>query len=91
MKRVRLTVTGRVQGVSYRAGTLNRARALGLAGYVRNRHDGTVEILAEGEVARVDEFIAWCRSGPTLARVDNVTVLAEEVVPGEHERFVIRY
>lgn len=91
MKRLRLTVTGRVQGVSYRARAQEKARTLGLAGYARNLPDGTVDILAEGEAARLEEFIAWCRKGPPLAGVSNVTILAEDFVPGEHERFVIRY
>lgn len=91
MMRVRLTVTGRVQGVSYRAYALDQARALGLTGYVCNLPDGRVDILAEGEAAPLEAFIAWCRKGPTLAKVSHVTVLAEEFIPGEHERFVIRY
>lgn len=91
MKRVRLTVTGRVHGVSYRARALEQARMLGLAGYVRNLPDGTVDILAEGEAERLEEFVAWCRKGPPLAKVSHVAVLAEEYVPSEHERFLIRY
>lgn len=91
MRRVRLTVAGRVQGVSYRAYAQHKAKALSLAGYARNLPDGRVDILAEGDAVRVEEFIAWCRQGPPLARVSDVAVHGEEFIPGEHERFVIRY
>jgi acylphosphatase len=90
MKRVRLIVTGRVQGVSYRARALQKAKTLGVAGYARNLPDGAVDILAEGETAPLEEFIAWCRKGPALAKVNEVAVQEEVCVPGEHERFVIR-
>jgi acylphosphatase len=91
MMRVRLTVTGRVQGVSYRARAQEKARALGVTGYARNLPDGTVDILAEGETAWLEEFIAWCRKGPAFAKVSHVAVVAEDYLPGEHERFLIRY
>ncbi|HLF98418.1 MAG TPA: acylphosphatase [Methylococcaceae bacterium] len=61
-----------------------------MTGYVRNLPDGSVDILADGEAAPIEAFIAWCRKGPSLAQVSHVAVLAEEYVPGEHERFVIR-
>ncbi|MCA9299738.1 MAG: acylphosphatase [Phycisphaerales bacterium] len=74
MRRVRLRIHGRVQGVSYRAYTIRRATTLGLAGWVRNRLDGTVEAEAEGEEEAIAGLIAWCHEGPRLAHVDEVTV-----------------
>jgi acylphosphatase len=73
----RATVQGRVQGVWYRAGTAERARALGVRGHARNLDDGTVEVLAVGPGAAVDALIAWLWEGPPLAQVTGVVV--EEV------------
>jgi acylphosphatase len=80
--RRRLLVHGRVQGVWYRGWTVDQARALGLDGWVRNRSDGTVEILVSGPEAAVEALIARCREGPSAARVDEVEVLAADEVPG---------
>jgi acylphosphatase len=68
----RLVVTGRVQGVWFRGWTVDRARELGLDGWVRNRRDGSVEILADGEAAALDALAARCREGPPAARVEDV-------------------
>jgi acylphosphatase len=79
----RLLIHGLVQGVSYRASAAAEARRLGLAGWVRNRADGTVESLVTGPAAAVDAFIAWARSGPPHARVSRVEALpAEPAGPG---------
>lgn len=75
LKVVRVRITGRVQGVGYRDWTQAVARQLGLAGWVRNRVDDTVEALFAGEAATVDRMIAACRRGPSLARVDAVELL----------------
>lgn len=72
--RVRAVVTGLVQGVFYRASTAEAARSRNLSGWVRNRDDGSVELEAEGSEEVVQDLLAWCRIGPTAARVDNVTV-----------------
>lgn len=72
--RAHLLIRGRVQGVFYRAETARRAEELGLTGWVRNRRDGVVEAVAEGERSQVEELIAWCRKGPALARVSDVAV-----------------
>jgi acylphosphatase len=69
---VHLIIAGRVQGVYFRASTVEEARRLGLTGWVMNRHDGSVEIVAEGERSRLDEFIGWCRRGPRGAAVEHV-------------------
>jgi len=67
-----LRIHGRVQGVFYRAWTRETASALGLRGWVRNRTDGTVELLAQGEADAVDRMIERCRTGPPSARVDRI-------------------
>jgi acylphosphatase len=69
-----LKIIGRVQGVYYRASTVQQAANLGLAGWVRNCDDGSVEAVAEGPRAKLEEFIAWCRAGPPGARVSHVEV-----------------
>ena len=69
---VHLFVQGRVQGVFYRSKTLKKAQALGLTGWVKNCDDGSVEIHAEGNKAKLEELVAWCRRGPALASVSNI-------------------
>ena len=70
MRRVR--VTGRVQGVSFRASCRDEARALGVSGWVRNLADGSVEAVFVGGTAEVEALIDWCRSGPRGARVEAI-------------------
>jgi acylphosphatase len=77
MVRRRVVVEGRVQGVWFRGATEERARALGLAGWVRNRSDGSVEAVFEGESAAVDAALAFCRRGPPGARVERFAVADE--------------
>ena len=72
--RVRVVVTGRVQGVAFRASTADEAERLGVAGFVRNLWDGSVEIEAEGERPQVEGLVRWCRRGPPAARVDRLEV-----------------
>lgn len=74
MKGVRVIVHGEVQGVFYRASAVERADALGVAGWVRNRDDGTVEMLLEGAADAVDAMVAWSREGSPGARVGEVEV-----------------
>ncbi len=73
LKQVHLFVRGRVQGVYFRASAQREARRLGLTGWVKNRVDGAVEVLAEGEEEEI-ELIGWANRGPGAARVDNVDV-----------------
>ena len=74
MKQVQVTVKGRVQGVFFRAATQREARRLGLTGWVKNRGDGAVEILAEGEEISLRQLSMWAERGPSAARVDDVQV-----------------
>ena len=78
MKRARLRISGRVQGVFFRAEASDRARSLGVAGWIRNAPDGSVEAVFEGDGERVDSLIEWCRRGPPGARVDDVAVEWED-------------
>ena len=70
----RLAITGRVQGVGYRDWLVREARRLGLAGWVRNRADGSVEAVAAGAAEALDALAERARTGPPLARVDDVVV-----------------
>jgi acylphosphatase len=81
-RRVHVIVSGRVQGVFYRATCIERARALRLGGWVRNLVDGRVEAAFEGPSDDVDAIVAWCREGPPRARVTAMTV-EEESTLGE--------
>ena len=82
----RLVISGRVQGVGFRAWMESKAQALGLSGWVRNRMDGTIEALIDGDEAAIDELLRDCRRGPRMAEVAEIT---EELanppdVPGFH-------
>ena len=70
--RVHLIIRGMVQGVYFRASTAEEARNLGITGWVMNRNDGSVEVTAEGDRAKLENFIAWCRHGPRGAYVHQV-------------------
>ena len=86
--RRRVVVHGRVHGVGFRVGCARRANDAGLAGWVRNRLDGTVEAVFEGSPHAVDAMVAWCRRGPTMARVTDVEVFDELL--GDDTTFAIR-
>lgn len=88
MKRARVCVRGDVQGVFFRVETRDRARSLGLAGWVRNEPDGAVEAVFEGDDDRVQSLIEWCRRGPAGAHVENLEVTWED--PQGEEAFSIR-
>ena len=72
--RAEIVVRGRVQGVFFRASAQQHGLQLGLTGEVRNRPDGNVEAIVEGEKRAVEEFVAWCRRGPPSADVEDVEV-----------------
>lgn len=84
MKRVRVVIEGRVQGVWFRGWTVDEANKRGLDGWVRNRRDGTVEAVFAGDDAVVDDMVKACWQGPPAAHVQNVTVhdAPEAVAPG---------
>jgi acylphosphatase len=88
VRRVRAVVTGRVQGVSYRAYTVEEARRLGLVGWVKNRIDGAVELEAEGASDKVAALLAWCEHGPPSARVDRVAT-EELAATGTDKTFTV--
>ena len=79
MRRIRAIVSGRVQGVSFRASTCTEARRLGVVGWVKNRADGSVELEAEGPDDMVAALVQWCHQGPAAAQVARVAV--EEIGP----------
>ncbi|MDG2516709.1 acylphosphatase [Lysobacter soli] len=72
MSAARFVVSGKVQGVFFRASARDRAQALGLRGFAKNLPDGRVEVLAAGDDAAIDELAAWLREGPPMARVDDL-------------------
>ena len=82
MKKVRIIVSGRVQGVGFRWSARRQAMELDVNGYVRNLPNGDVEIVAEGDDAGVDRLMHWAREGPAWARIDDMTV---NVLPYEAE------
>ena len=76
--RRRVVVHGRVQGVFFRDSCERMARSAGVAGWVRNRSDGAVEAVFEGEPDPVESMVAWSRQGPRRAEVTDVEVIAED-------------
>ncbi len=90
MKRVHVHISGRVQGVFFRAETQRAAVGFNATGWVRNVPDGRVEAVFEGEDENVDKMLAWCHIGPRAARVENVTV-KEEPYTGDFQDFSIKY
>lgn len=87
-QRARLIIEGRVQGVWFRESTRREAVNHGVYGWVRNRPEGTVEVLMEGPKDQVDALASWCRQGPPSARVDRVQESQEEW-KGEFDSFEV--
>jgi len=88
MKRLHAILEGRVQGVGFRYFVLKQAKALNLTGWVRNRWDGTVEVLAEGEKPKLEKLLALLNRGPRSANVYNVNSSWEEAT-GEFSDFIV--
>ncbi len=88
--RIHLIISGTVQGVSFRSSTLKEAIRLDLTGWVKNCADGSVETSAEGEQDQVEEFILWCRHGPSLAKVESVKIRKEKFI-GEFKNFSVKH
>jgi len=86
--RMRLIISGRVQGVFFRVSAVDYARALGLTGYARNLPDGSVEIVAEGERAKLKLLERWAHQGPKDAKVDRVMTEWDDL-GGEFDSFRI--
>ncbi len=84
MRRITFVVTGRVQGVGFRASAASAAQRLSVTGFVRNRPDGAVEGQAQGDVGAIAAFVAWLQRGPRFAAVANLDV--QDVPLGEGER-----
>ena len=76
-----LVVSGRVQGVGYRYAMTDAARAAGVSGWVRNRRDGTVEALVQGDETSVQRMLEWCRHGPPAARVTGLATREVDADP----------
>lgn len=89
-KRIHVIVSGRVQGVCFRAFTKRQAVSLGLKGWVRNLTSGDVEAVFEGDEDLIQAMLAWCRKGPPLAKVTSIDA-REEPVSGTFTNFQIRY
>lgn len=89
LKKIRITISGKVQGVFYRMNTKNKAGELGLTGWVKNTPNGKVEVLAEGKERVLKEFIKWCYNGSKGAKVDKIEVEWEDVNKEKFERFEI--
>ena len=88
MTRADLLISGRVQGVFYRASAQQEAMRLGLAGEIRNLPDGRVEAVVEGPKERIEEFIEWCKRGPPAAEVEHVRV-QWSAARGEFRTFMV--
>lgn len=89
MGRLHAIIRGAVQGVFFRASVADRARALGVVGWVRNRYDGSVECVAEGDRERLLALLAYCGSGPPGARVERVETF-DEPETGRFTSFDVR-
>jgi len=79
-KHLNLKVSGRVQGVWYRASTERKANELGICGFVQNESNGNVYIECEGTEEQLNLLIAWCKKGPPLANVSNIKIENGELV-----------
>jgi len=88
--RAHAIIHGRVQGVCYRIETKREADRIGVCGWVRNRKDGTVEAVFEGDAGRIAAMLEWCKKGPPLCAVTRVEVQWSES-SGEFEGFEIRF
>jgi acylphosphatase len=90
IRRYYVRISGRVQGVCFRANTWEKARSLGLTGWVQNLPDGCVEAVFEGEDVAAEAMREWCRTGTPPARVDSMEVM-EATATGEFTSFEIIY
>lgn len=89
IQRIELIVIGQVQGVFFRASTLEQAQSLNLVGFVENLPDGSVEVVAEGPKYALEDLAKWCSHGPPKAAVNEVVAKWKEPT-GEFQTFVIK-
>jgi acylphosphatase len=90
MKRIHLIISGDVQGVGYRTWVRGIAKKLRITGWVKNREDGAVEVVAEGLISDLETFVTSCRRGPEVAWVEHVDVTRQEAT-GEFPGFEVIY
>lgn len=89
MKRVRILIEGRLQGMNFRYHTQQEAQRLGLGGFVRNLSDGRIEIDAQGDDESIEQLLAWCQDGPQSAQLKSILFRYDE--PSEHiSDFIVR-
>ena len=79
---MKINVSGQVQGVFFRRSTKLEAEKLGIVGWARNLDGGSVEVMAEGDREKVDEFVKWCKKGPPFAKVEKVEVEEQKGLEG---------
>ena len=89
VKHYLITVHGRVQGVGFRYAARNKARELGVTGWVENQSDGTVKAAVQGNADQCNAFIRWCREGTGYSWVEKIDL--QEVQPGDYAGFTIRH
>jgi acylphosphatase len=90
MKALKINVSGRVQGVWFRASARDEARRIGVTGWVRNVPDGTVEVFVQGQEEKLNKFLSWCYQGPPGAYVEEVNYNEVPADPSM-KTFSIRY
>jgi acylphosphatase len=88
--RLHIVIEGIVQGVFFRASTIEESSKLGLTGWVKNCPDGSVEAVFEGDMDKIDQILAWCKKGPPGAVVRNVETIWEQTT-GEYDSFSMKY
>jgi len=93
IKQAEIMVRGIVQGVNYRYNTKEIADKLGVVGWVKNMSDGSVKIIAQGEKEKIDEFLAWCKKGSDISKVEDVKIDWKELDEGAetYDGFKIEY
>lgn len=89
IKHYHLLISGRVQGVGYRASACDKGQQLGINGWVKNMPDGRVEMIIEGEQLKLEQMIAWAKQGPRFADVSHIDI-SEQSVTGKLSEFQIR-
>ncbi len=90
MRRVKIIVEGKVQGVFFRQSTLNEAKSLNICGYVKNLRDGNVEVDAQGKPEDIEKLVRWLWQGPPLAKVTNLSISELPLNP-DYKDFTITY